>query len=235
MHTYRQSEKFSPRRHNQQCHPFSLLSGLWSKPRQLGMKQKHSSVWFQPSWESYQKIVSADRNKDREEQQAHQHHKFLALGTCTEGSWSRAVTSISKWTALPIHFLCSCRGIALRWMFDHFHSQMWLDTSWRNKAPSSPWDARNTFLNPGKNSEAVALNHGIKSLSVLDHGQELISDVRTSSELCLNILKVYSFTPKEKFWLSLHNVINVWLSHYLGWKSLHPLLGTKAMGKISKI
>lgn len=87
------------------------------------------------------------------------HHKFSALGTCMEGSWSRAVTSIPKRAPLPTHLLCSCMCTAFRWMFDHFHSQMWLDTSWWSRVPASPKGARHAFLNPGKNNEAVALNH----------------------------------------------------------------------------
>lgn len=40
---------------------------------------------------------------------------------------------------------------------------------------------------------------------------------------------------KAKLWLSLCNVINFWLWHYLNWRSLNLFLKTKAMGKMSKI
>lgn len=62
-HASTQHEKLSPGRYNQQFHRFSLIAGLWSRPGELGMKQKHSSLWFHLSWESYQKTASRDRNK----------------------------------------------------------------------------------------------------------------------------------------------------------------------------
>lgn len=120
--------------------------------------------------------------------------KYLALGACKGGSWSRAVTAIPEQIALPMHVLCGCRYGA--WM--NVWSPLLLDVAGQImliQSPSqsmgcqelvhSPWEKQWCCLKPEQ-----------QFFPVLDHGWELISDVRASSELCLNILKMHSFTWK---------------------------------------
>lgn len=96
---------------------------------------------------------------------------------------------------------CSCvsygvSGTGLGWMFDHLHSRMQLDSSCWYGAPASPWGATNLLIPGGKKLWGCCFKPEEQPFSVLDHGRELISDVRASSELCLNILKMHLFTWK---------------------------------------